>query len=174
MPKTPIDYQKSVIYKIQHIENLELLYIGSTTNFNKRKQYHKENCNTITNKKYNFLVYKMIRDNGGWDQFKMIIIKEYPCETKTELLIEEDRLMMELKSNMNNNRAYLTDNDRKERDKLRTKEYRKNHPEQYKQYDKKRRQIKFNCECGSCVCFRDKSKHLNTMKHINFNEKINL
>ena len=41
MPKTPIDYQKGIIYKIQHIEKLELFYIGSTTNFNKRKQQHK-------------------------------------------------------------------------------------------------------------------------------------
>lgn len=171
MPKTPIDYQKSVIYKIQHIENLELIYIGSTTNFNKRKQHHKEGCNTITNKKYNYLVYKMIRDNGGWEQFKMIIIKEYPCETKIELLIEEDRLMREMKTNMNNNKAYLTDNDRRERDILRTREYRQNNIEKCKQYDKDRYLNKINCECGSCICIKHKARHLNSLKHINFIKK---
>ena len=37
MPKTPIDYSKSVIYKIEHIEKPELVYVGSTTDLTKRK-----------------------------------------------------------------------------------------------------------------------------------------
>ena len=79
MPLKQIDYQKAVIYKIQHLENEELLYVGSTTNFIKRKQHHKCICNKPTNMSYNLKVYQMIRDNGGWMQFKMIIIKEFPC-----------------------------------------------------------------------------------------------
>ena len=31
MPRTTTDYSKLVIYKIQHINNPELLYVGSTT-----------------------------------------------------------------------------------------------------------------------------------------------
>ena len=44
MPITPIDCSKMIIYKIQHNEKPELLYIGSTTNFKIRKNRHKSNC----------------------------------------------------------------------------------------------------------------------------------
>lgn len=74
MPKTPTDYSKSVIYKIEHIDKPELVYVGSTTNFTKRKCQHK--C--ASNNK-NYMIYQMIHDNNGWDSFKMMIICEFPC-----------------------------------------------------------------------------------------------
>ena len=42
---------------IQHIDNDELLYVGHTTDFNKRKCRHKANCNSCQ-----FKVYQMIRE----------------------------------------------------------------------------------------------------------------
>ena len=48
MPKKEIDYSKCLIYKIQHLENDKLLYVGHTTNFTQRKYAH--NYNTINNK----------------------------------------------------------------------------------------------------------------------------
>jgi len=168
MPKNVIDYQKSIIYKIQHIEKLELLYVGSTTNFVKRKQHHKEICNNESSKKYNYPIYKMIRDNEGWDYFKMIIIKEFPCNTKTELLIEEDKVMLELKSNMNKLRAYRNKEDAKEYNRQYTKDYRKNNKEKVKEYKKERAKIKFNCECDSNVCIEHKARHIKSIKHQNF------
>ena len=45
MPKTEIDYSKSVIYKIVCDDlNVKDCYVGSTTNFIKRKRHHKEAC----------------------------------------------------------------------------------------------------------------------------------
>jgi len=41
MPKTPMDYSKSCNYKIEHIDDCNLVYVGHTTNFNKRKCEHK-------------------------------------------------------------------------------------------------------------------------------------
>ena len=35
MPRTPINYSKCCIYKIEHIENENLLYVGHTTNYEK-------------------------------------------------------------------------------------------------------------------------------------------
>ena len=32
MPKLPMDYSKTIIYKIEHIENDNLVYVGHTTN----------------------------------------------------------------------------------------------------------------------------------------------
>jgi len=113
MPKYNIDYSKSIIYKIEHLENPELLYVGSSTNFVKRKQDHKFCCNSENNSKYNMKVYKMIRENGGWDQFKIIVIKEYPCDSKINLLMEEDRMMKELKATLNRQRAYVSDEEEK-------------------------------------------------------------
>ena len=85
------DYSKTVIYKIQHNDDDSLLYVGHTTNFIKRKNYHKNDCKS--SKK---LVYKMIRENGGWECFTMIVIKEYPCDNKMEARIKEDKVMREM------------------------------------------------------------------------------
>ena len=97
------DYSKTVIYKIQHEDNESLVYIGSTTDFTKRKCSHKSRCNNP--KVFNRKLYQMIRDNGGWDCFKMIQIKEFPCINKRQAEAEEDRNMLELKANMNHQRA---------------------------------------------------------------------
>ena len=110
----------------------------------------------------------MIRENGGWDQFKMIIIKEFPCNTKTELLIEEDKLMIELKSNMNKLRAYLTGEEKKEYSRQKAYEYRLNNKEEVKEYKKERSKIKYNCDCGSNICIEHKSRHLDSLKHKQF------
>ena len=54
MPKINIDYSKNVIYKIVcNDENVDYLYIGSTTNFTKRKNCHKSCCNNINNINHN-------------------------------------------------------------------------------------------------------------------------
>ena len=125
MPIKPIDYSKSVIYKIQSIHDDNLLYIGSTTDFTRRKSEHKSRHKTKKTK-----LYEMIRGNGGWDSFNMIIIKKFPCENKKELLIEEDCVMRELKSTLNNIRAYLSDEERPESKRQYTKKYRATHKEQ--------------------------------------------
>jgi len=136
MPRTPIDYSKSVIYKIQHLEKDELVYTGSTTNFTKRKCNHKNKSKSHQTK-----LYEMIRENGGWDCFNMIIIKEYPCQTKTELLQEEDRVMRELKTSLNMVRAYTDKKQyQKEYDK---KQYEKNKEDfltRNKEYHKKNKE----------------------------------
>ncbi len=108
MPKKPTDYSKLLIYKIQHIDNPELLYVGSTTDFTKRKYQHKHSCNNDNVKKYNYKLYQMIRENGGWDMFNMVVIKPFPCQNKQEALTEEDRLIREMKANMNCLRAFVT------------------------------------------------------------------
>ena len=48
MPRTPIDYSKTLIYKLVHKEDYdnENIYIGSTTDFVKRKNSHKSCCNS--------------------------------------------------------------------------------------------------------------------------------
>ena len=64
MPKSSINFQNTIIYKIQHIEKDDLIYIGHTTNFTRRKSQHKSDCYNDNRFSYDFKVYKLIRENG--------------------------------------------------------------------------------------------------------------
>jgi predicted GIY-YIG superfamily endonuclease len=96
-----IDFTKGIIYKIEAIDNKDLIYIGSTSNFIKRRCDHKSRCNNPKDQAHNFKLYKMIRANGGWNNFKCEIIKKYPSENKKELLLEEERYRINLNSTLN-------------------------------------------------------------------------
>ena len=109
-----VDYSKCVIYKIQHKEKDELLYVGSTTHFRNRKVKHKSSCYNPNEKIYNNKLYSTIRTNGGWDAFSMVMVKPFPCENKRQADAEEDRIMREMRSSLNTNRAYQTPEGKKE------------------------------------------------------------
>ena len=81
MPRTSIDYTNTIIYKIQHTDKEELIYVGHTTDFTKRKSAHKLITRSEKDKAYNRNLYKMIRDNGGWESFNMIEIKKFHAQT---------------------------------------------------------------------------------------------
>jgi hypothetical protein len=115
MPRTPIDFSKGLIYSIVCKTDETLIYIGSTTNFTKRKTQHKSNCHNENKKDHNYPVYVMIRANGGWDNFDMKPVKEYPCENNIQLTIEEERVRKELQATLNTNRAFLSEEEEKER-----------------------------------------------------------
>ena len=89
MPRTCKDNTKSVVYRI--VQNHITLYIGSTTNFVKRKANHKSDCNNEKKKSFHFPIYKYIRANGGWDNgFQIVLIQEYPlCKNSLELEMYE-------------------------------------------------------------------------------------
>jgi len=108
MPKVPMDYTKCCIYKIEHNDDESLVYVGHTTNFDKRKTQHKSNCKNDNGKHYNFKVYQMIRENGGWEKFLMLEVEKYPCADKREAERRENEVMKELKSSMNTNKSFIT------------------------------------------------------------------
>jgi hypothetical protein len=97
------DYSKLIIYKIYHNTKPDLIYVGSTTNYAHRKHEHKSRCQNPNDKEHDIYKYKMIRDNGGWNEFTMCPIKEFPCKTRIEALIEEDKCRLELKATLNSN-----------------------------------------------------------------------
>jgi len=108
MPKLPMDYSKCCIYKIEHNDDESLVYVGHTTNFDKRKTQHKINCYNDNQKPYNFKVYRMIRENGGWEKFLMLEVEKYPCADKREAERRENEVMKELKTSMNTNKSFRT------------------------------------------------------------------
>ena len=101
MPKTPIDYSKCEMYKIVcKDEKLDYIYVGHTTNWTKRKAKHKTNSKASQLK-----LYQTIRENGGWDNFKMLQLESFPCNSRREAEAREDELMTELNANLNERRA---------------------------------------------------------------------
>jgi len=101
------DYKTAIIYKIcKTIDDKELCYIGSTTNFNLRKNMHSSHSHYK-----NSLLYKTIRENGGFDTWTMEKVKDFSCETKIQLRMEEDKCIKEFGGNLNMVRAYISKED---------------------------------------------------------------
>ena len=62
-----VNYSKGIVYKLCCKDvNITDIYIGSTTNFTRRKWGHKTACNNEKDKSYNFKVYQFIRNHGGF------------------------------------------------------------------------------------------------------------
>ena len=139
MPKLSIDYSKCCIYKIEHIDDESLVYVGHTTNFKLRKQRHKVSCNNETDKsKHNYTVHQMIRNNGRWDLFRMIEIEKYPCNNKQEADKREFEIIKKMNARMNTH-IFLKNEDQKSIQKKRYEEYRLNK----KLYDECMRELDF-------------------------------
>jgi hypothetical protein len=91
MPKTIINYQNTIIYKLVCNDlNVDNVYVGHTTDFVNRKRSHKERCTDPNSKKYHCKVYKMIRENEGWNNWSMIEIDNIHVMTKMKHVQEKD------------------------------------------------------------------------------------
>lgn len=105
--KREYDYSKCVIYKIVCRDaNVKDIYIGHSTNIDYRRDKHEFSCSDINSKNYNKAMYIFMRENGGWDNWKISIIEVYPCNNLTEARIREQYWMDKLKPSLNKNRAY--------------------------------------------------------------------
>lgn len=108
------NYNESVIYKI-YCKNPEVkyTYFGSTTRFAIRKHSHKVNCIDMPNKR----LYKTINENGGWDNWTMAPIEQFPCENRMALNIREQFWIDSHNQgeSLNQNRAYISDEDLRKR-----------------------------------------------------------
>jgi hypothetical protein len=142
MPRLPIDYSKTIIYKIVCNDlNICDVYVGSTTDFIRRKGQHKQCCNSEKSKKYNRKVYQTIRTNGGWDNFTMVEIEKYPCIDSNEARTRERHYYELLNASLNmfypirSGKEYYEDNKEKILDQC--KHYREANKEHIKDYQKK-------------------------------------
>ena len=138
------DYSKTIIYVIKcKDEDVEDLYVGHTTNFSRRKREHKSRCNNIK-KYYNFKIYHFIQANGGWNNFDMTILEEYPCENKRQAELKEEEIRVEREAQLNMIRAFRTEEQHKEQiktwnennEKEKTEEEKEKEKEEKKEYDK--------------------------------------
>jgi hypothetical protein len=110
-----VNYNKSIIYRLVCKDpSITDEYIGSTTNKNRRKQEHKYNCNNENSKKYDIPVYQFIRENGGIDNWDMIVLEEYSCENKLQLEMRERHWFEERKSTLNIHNPRRTEKEKKD------------------------------------------------------------
>jgi hypothetical protein len=110
MPRKTInDY---VFYKfVCNDENIKCCYVGSTANFSDRKRKHFSNCNNPNSEKYNLKIYETIRENGGWENWNMVIIGEAKEISLTQSRILEQKYIDELEEKLNMCRAYRSTED---------------------------------------------------------------
>lgn len=143
MTKNAINYSLCKMYKIVCKDlNVTPCYVGHTTNFVSRKYRHKTDCNSPSSPKYNYKIYKIIRENGGWENFSMVFIEDFPCTNVFEATKRERELYEELNATMNSNVPNRS-----------KKEY---------------QAIKHDCDCGGCYINKNKGRHFKTSLHQNF------
>ena len=172
------DYSKGLIYKICCLDpKIKDVYVGSTTKLVKRRCQHKNACNNENCKNHNLSVYQFIRANGGWENWEVVQIEKYSCETKAELETRERYHLETLGATLNckvptrTKKEYYKDNF--EAISERHKQYNLKNPEYQKQYRQDNREVllekrskKINCECGTVVCKNYILRHRRTQKHI--------
>ena len=194
MPKQPIDYSKTIMYRIV-CKNPEIkdCYIGSTTDFKSRKQQHKIKCNNANDVKYNLKIYTFIRNNEGFENFDMLEIEKYKAIDKADSLKRERYWLEFYSATLNSQVPSQTKQEYKEYQKEYHKKYKEENKEQLKVYQKEYRDenidnskeyfkkyyeekkeqknMKTTCSCGSIYVKRHLKQHERSKKHIEFIEK---
>lgn len=154
MPKTPINYEKTIIYQIVCKDiTISDKYVGHTTNFTNRKRAHKNNCNNIKN---NIYVYTIIRQNGGWENWDMIMIEEISVANVNEAKKIERHWIETLQASLNKRMPGRTDIEYYKNNKDALKEKQKIYDQNNKDIIKERKKI-----------YRENNKDI-----INKNQKI--
>jgi hypothetical protein len=161
-----IDYSKTQMYKLVPKDlALDLIYIGHTTNFRCRKNQHKGYCNNPLRKNYNCKVYVMIRENGGWEAWEMILIEDFPCKNGIESAKRERYWYEFYKANLNMNVPVQNKVEWDKKNKDHICKYNKKYVEENKLTIQAQKQKKINCGCGSQISTSNISYHLKSKKH---------
>jgi hypothetical protein len=180
MTKIPINYSNTIIYKIVCNDLLITdVYIGSTTDFVKRKYLHKSDCNNEKRKSYNQKIYVIIRENGGWFNWSTIEVEKFPSNDNNECRARERYWYEVLKSNMNSQRPFITEDERNIFDKeykalyyFKNKTFFSGKNKEYYELNKSIINEKTNCLCGGRYTTVNKQQHLQTKKHISYLAQI--
>ena len=162
-------------YKIVCDDLPNFVYVGSTMSFANRKYHHKRTCTNENNKKYNYKIYKTIRENGGWDNWRMVCVHQQEVDNKRHAEQIEEQYRVELNGNLNMIRAFRSEEQKKEYG----KEYYENNTEYFKEYyqdnkDRIKEKVgeKITCECGFTYTFSHKARHMKSQKHIKLMQNI--
>lgn len=131
--------KSGIVYKLCCVDtDITEEYVGSTKNFNRRRTLHKTVCNNKNANNYNLYVYQFIRDNGGWNNWRMIQLEVVNYDTRRDLEAQERRWIEQIKPKLNKNIPTRNVKEYREANKDKVKEYNKDYYEIYKAQLKKR------------------------------------
>jgi len=145
MPKDNINYSNTIIYKIYcKNKNVKFFHIGHTTNFYQRKYHHKTMCQKKNNEK----IYKIIEENGGWENWDMVELAKVNCENIQEVNRLKCNFLLDLQKN--NDTSFIGEN---------------NNQKLYEICDDK--PLIFKCEfCNYLTCKKNNyERHILSSKH---------
>ena len=175
MPKKPIDYSKACIYKIVCKDpTIKDCYVGSTTDLIRRRQNHKHSCINENNKDYNIYLYQFIRENGGFNNWEVVKVEDYPCRDVEDLHKREREVLEELGATLNRVIPTRTKKEYKQTDKYKAqvKRYREQNREkilhkkkEYYYKVKEKVSEKKLCPCGTYYQVQHKARHCRSQKH---------
>ena len=176
-----MNYQNGKIYYLK-CKTSNKLYVGSTSQLlQERLNGHVSNYNSWKNGQRRYCSsFDIIKNNN----YKIKLIKLYPCNSKQILEIEEGLITKQYKDKYNNDcvnryiagrtkQEYREDNEEKIKESNKIY-YEKNKDKAIKYYQqnlnkiKKRREIKILCECGSTINKYQLNEHIKTTKHQHF------
>jgi hypothetical protein len=154
-------FQNAKIYKI--IDNTsDLIYIGSTCKtLNQRLKQHEYNFKCFKlGKTNNVTSFKIIENND----YKIELIKLFPCENKQQLNIAEGFEIKQAKTNVLNvvNRCIAG---------LTRKETNTQHYKNNKNKINEKAKRKFNCSCGGKYTNSHKAEHEKSKLHQDYIKK---
>lgn len=104
-----IEYDRTVMYRIVCLNSeVKDEYVGSTTDYVGRKRCHKSDCMNDKKSIFNSPLYACIRNNGGWANWKMMLIENFPCQNNVEKIKREKYWQDYYKPSLNINTAYIS------------------------------------------------------------------
>ena len=99
MPRKYVDYSRTYIYHLTcKTKEISDAYISYTTNLTQRKYKHKRE--TLDNT-YRTKLYDSIRKNGGWANWKCIILEECACKNENQAKDLANSYIIKMKPNLN-------------------------------------------------------------------------
>ncbi len=135
MPRIATDYSNTIFYSIMCKDpEIKDFYIGHTTNFVKRKNFHKRICHNEKLVGHNYYVYKFIRDNGGWQNWDMIMLETRMCENHLEACKREREWFDTLQPTLNTYRPCVTSEEQRQKQHETSKLWRETNRDYFKLY----------------------------------------
>ena len=175
MPRLTINFQNTIMYKIVCSDlNITDLYVGSTTNFTKRKNAHKSTCYNEARPEYNYKVYRFIRENGGWGNWSMVEIEKFSCNDPNEAHTRERYWIETLNATLNCQVPSRSQGEWNRQNYEQNKEAKSAYAKKYHLATREHRYEQFVCPCGGHYSFSSRSTHFKNLMHLTHIENPDL
>ena len=159
-------YKNGKIYKLVSDVSDDVYYGSTCLPLAKRLYAHKRDYKRYKRGMFNYVTsFKVL--NHGLAHVDIILVEEYPCQNKMQLL-KRERRYIESNDCVNKHIPCRTDAEYYEANKDKIKAYRETHKDRFKQWQS---QIVY-CSCGSNVRKCHIAKHKRTQKHKRFGKEL--